>query len=538
MSRKNVMFTILGVVKDHKGRGAKRWQTWRPTISAVMQDNFQVDRLELLYEPSHLNLARRISADVVEVSPATEVVLVETAWNDPWDFADVYNWLYQHASHYDFDTDKEDYYLNITTGTHVNQICMFMLSEAQIYPASKLVQVSPDPEAENRAKGVISIVDLDLSKYAALAARFSEQAASARDFLKAGIQTRNIAFNQLIEEIEQVAINAKDPMLLEGPTGAGKTQLARRIYELKVSRGGVVGSLVAVNCATLVGDGAMSALFGHIKGAYTGAQSARDGYLKNADQGILFLDEIGELGIDEQAMLLHAIEEKQFYPVGSDKAVYSDFQLIAGTNLDLRSAVAQGRFREDLLARIDIWNWRLPALKQRIEDFEPNLDFELRQYARLNDVHIRFGSEAKKRYLQFARSEKALWTANFRDLNASVKRMATLSKGGRIDSATVDAEIIRLNQRWHSGAITKQVELSRYLDEHQLAAMDMFDQMQLQNVIHVCLSSENLADAGRKLFNVSRQNKISSNDSHRLRVYLQKFGLSFTQLNDNLQTSV
>ncbi|MEP4889434.1 MAG: RNA repair transcriptional activator RtcR [Aliiglaciecola sp.] len=530
MKRKNVMFAILGVVKDRKGRGVNRWQTWRPTISAVMQDDFQVDRLELLYEPSHLSLARRISEDVVAVSANTEVVLVETAWNNPWDFADVYQWLYQHASHYNFDTDKEDYYLNITTGTHVNQICMFMLSEAQIYPASKLVQVSPDPNGANPAKGTISIVDLDLSKYAALAARFSEQSASAQEFLKAGIQTRNPGFNQLINEIEQVAINATDPMLLEGPTGAGKTQLARRIYELKSSRGGVSGSLVAVNCATLVGDGAMSALFGHIKGAYTGAQSAREGYLKNADQGILFLDEIGELGIDEQAMLLHAIEEKQFYPVGSDKAVYSDFQLIAGTNLDLRKAVSQGRFREDLLARIDIWNWRLPALKERIEDFEANLDFELRQYARLNNLHIRFGSEAKKRYLQYARSEKALWSANFRDLNASVKRMATLSKEGRIGTSSVEAEIARLNQRWHSETNTDNIELSRYIGEDQLSTMDVFDQMQLKNVIQVCVSSTNLADAGRKLFNVSRQHKSSSNDSHRLRVYLQKFNLSFAQL--------
>ncbi|GAB2704926.1 RNA repair transcriptional activator RtcR [Aliiglaciecola aliphaticivorans] len=534
MNRKNVMFAILGLVKDNKGRGAKRWQLWRPTISAVMQDDFQVDRLELMYEPSELNLARRISADVAEVSPATEVVLVETAWNDPWDFADVYNWLYQHASHYDFDPEKEDYYLNITTGTHVNQICMFMLSEAQIYPASKLIQVSPDPQGDNPAKGTISIVDLDLSKYAALAARFSEQSATAREFLKAGIQTRNSGFNQLIDEIEQVAIKATDPMLLEGPTGAGKTQLARRIYELKSSRGGVSGSLVAVNCATLVGDGAMSALFGHIKGAYTGAQSAREGYLKNADQGILFLDEIGELGIDEQAMLLHAIEEKQFYPVGSDKAVYSDFQLIAGTNLDLRKAVAQGHFREDLLARVDIWNWRLPALKERIEDFEANLDFELRQYARLNNVHIRFGSEAKKRYLHYARSEKAIWSANFRDLNASVKRMATLSQEGRIGSRTVEAEIARLNQRWHAKSDTNNIELSRYIDEEQLSIMDVFDQMQLKNVIQVCLSSTNLADAGRKLFNISRKNKSSSNDSHRLRVYLQKFGLSFAQLNSEL----
>ena len=100
-------------------------------------------------------------------------------------------------------------------------------------------------------------------------------------------------------------------MLLVGPTGAGKSFLARRIYELKRSRHQLDGRFVEVNCATLRGDGAMSALFGHVKGAFTGAQNAREGLLRAADGGMLFLDEIGELGADEQAMLLKAIEEKR-----------------------------------------------------------------------------------------------------------------------------------------------------------------------------------------------------------------------------------
>ena len=99
-----------------------------------------------------------------------------------------------------------------------------------------------------------------------------------------------------------MAINAKEPILLTGPTGAGKSQLARRIYELKKSRHQISGPFVEVNCATLRGDSAMSALFGHVKGAFTGALKDRPGLLRAADGGMLFLDEIGELGADEQAM--------------------------------------------------------------------------------------------------------------------------------------------------------------------------------------------------------------------------------------------
>ena len=124
-----------------------------------------------------------------------------------------------------------------------------------------------------------------------------------------------------------------------------------RIYELKKSRNLVDGPFVELNCATVRGDAAGSALFGHRKGAFTGAISDRQGLLARADGGVLFLDEIGELGLDEQAMLLRAVEDRIFLPVGADKPVLSDFQLIAGSNRDLRAAVRAGTFREDLLDR-------------------------------------------------------------------------------------------------------------------------------------------------------------------------------------------
>ena len=125
----------------------------------------------------------------------------------------------------------------------------------------------------------------------------------------------------------------------------------------------------------------MSALFGHTKGAFTGAVNERKGHLRSASDGLLFLDEIGSLGSDEQAMLLRALEEKSFFPLGSDREVKSDFQLVAGTNSDLAAGVREGKFREDLLARINLWTFKLPSLKERIEDIEPNLQYELEQFA-------------------------------------------------------------------------------------------------------------------------------------------------------------
>ncbi|MCG3102059.1 sigma 54-interacting transcriptional regulator, partial [Enterobacter sp. DRP3] len=119
-------------------------------------------------------------------------------------------------------------------------------------------------------------------------------------FLKAGIATRNARFNALIEQLERVAVRSRAPMLLVGPTGAGKSFLAKRVYELKRGRHRLAGPFIEINCATLRGDAAMSTLFGHVKGAFTGAQSARAGLLRAADGGLLFLDEIGELGRSEE----------------------------------------------------------------------------------------------------------------------------------------------------------------------------------------------------------------------------------------------
>jgi Sigma-54 interaction domain len=151
-----------------------------------------------------------------------------------------------------------------------------------------------------------------------------------------------------------------------------------------------------------------------------------------------------------QAMLLRALEEKTFLPLGSDREAHSDFQLIAGTNQDLFAAVREGRFREDLLARINLWTFSLPGLRSRPEDIEPNLQFELEQFETRTSHHVTFSKEAREKLWQFALSPASSWTRNFRDLNAAVVRRATLAQGGRISTEIVEEEIERLNASWAS----------------------------------------------------------------------------------------
>lgn len=532
---KTVVFSIVGTNLDRRGRGSKRWDTWRPTVSLCQHEDLLVDRLELILESRGRSLADQVTEDVRVISPETETHQHHVRFDDPWDFAQVYSALRAFTDSYPFDLENERYLVHMTTGTHVAQICWFLLTEARHVPGT-LIQSSP-PRRGDPPYGRYDLIDLDLSKYDQIASRFRLEQLEGTAFLKQGIETRNASFNRMIEQLEKVSVRSKEPILLTGPTGAGKSQLARQVFNLKKLRQELVGEFVSVNCATLRGDNVSSTLFGHIKGSYTGATSSRAGLLREANEGLLFLDEIGELGLDEQAMLLHAIEEKEFMPLGSDKSVRSEFQLIAGTNRDLAEQVARGLFREDLLARIDMWTYQLPSLIQRLEDFEPNLEFELTKQREASGSMVRFSKEAYIKYTEFA-TTTATWRANFRDLNASITRMTTLADGGRISSTAVENEIILLQKRWgdnpgENGGRTDSPGdlLSTWLSEDAIADLDNFEQVQLSYVIGVCQRSRSMAAAGREVFQASRTRKKSSNDSHRVKVYLEKFGLDFEQIN-------
>ncbi|MEH7829400.1 RNA repair transcriptional activator RtcR family protein [Gemmobacter denitrificans] len=515
---RNVVIGFLGTQLD---MGKRR--PWRPSVQLCQHPGFPVDRLELIHDGRHYHLACQIAAAIGQVSPETEVRLVRLDMADPWDFQEVYGKLYDFAANYGFDEDRERYHVHLTTGTHVAQICWFLLTESRHIPA-RLLQSGP-PRDGDPPQGKLDVIDLDLSRYNALQRRFEAAAREHSALLLGGVETTNPVMLALAQRLDLVATSSDAPILLLGEHGTGKSALATRIHELKLVRRRIKGRLVQVNCATLRGGQALPALFGQRRAATGQPGSERAGFLREADGGVLLLEQIETLGADEQAALLQVIETGRYCPVGSDAEVTTRFHLIATAANDPGPLVRSGQVRADLLARLSQWVFRLPPLRERRSDIRALVldlvDKSERQLGRKTG----FNADALARYLRFAEDPATSWPGNLRDLQASAHRMTVLAERGRITVPMVEAEIAHLCAQWQAADADGDMALLQAVLPG--VALDEFDRAQLAAVIRTCRDCPTLSAAGRQLFAVSRAGKASQNDADRLRKYLARFGLDW-----------
>lgn len=535
---------FLGEQRDGRGFNKNRWNSYRPSVALCMHEDLSIDVFYLIYKVKHEGLMQLTKKDIEEISPKTSVVPVPMDIKDDFDPMDALEAQYAFIKTLN---PESKYLISLSTGTHVNHVAWFDLVKKNIINADFIQSYAfpkkKEDEIDNSLvqKGLYRTIDIKTSKYDGYYSMLEQDANVTDVFLKDGVLTKNEKYNAMIAKIEKVSLRNNYPMLIDGPTGAGKSQLAERLYMLKKRKGIVTGEFRYINCATLTGETAQSVLFGHKKGAFTGASESRKGIISLADKGVLFLDEIGALPYDIQGMLLVAIEKKKFFAMGSDTEEESDFSLICGTNEPLQDYSETGKFRADLLARIDLWKFTLPGLVDRLEDIEPNLDYELNKFESTYGESVRFNTESRKAYLDFSVSKDAIWKRNFRDLSSSVIRMATLCENHIIDLETVKEEIELLSESWglkDKGIVSSFPLSKRFLslaseftidDSYKL--MSNIDLMTLETTLDVCLKSASAKEAASKLYSNVDGDEVSTNPSSRLNNYLKRtLGWSYSQL--------
>ncbi|WP_190285906.1 MULTISPECIES: two-component system response regulator GlrR [Pantoea] len=281
-------------------------------------------------------------------------------------------------------------------------------------------------------QGVFSFLTKPVDKdalYKAIDEALAQQVPVSDDRWREAIVTRSPLMLKLLEQAHMVA-QSDVSVLINGQSGTGKEMLAQAIHAASPRNG---KPFVAINCGALPEQLLESELFGHAKGAFTGAVSARDGLFKTAGGGTLFLDEIGDMPQPLQVKLLRVLQERKVRPLGSDHDIEIDVRIISATHRDLPKAMEKKEFREDLFYRLNVVNLKIPALHQRTEDIPLLANHLLRQAAERHKPQIRsFSVDAMKRLIA------ASWPGNVRQLVNVIEQCVALSSSPVISDALVE----------------------------------------------------------------------------------------------------
>jgi DNA-binding NtrC family response regulator len=249
------------------------------------------------------------------------------------------------------------------------------------------------------------------------------------------IIARSPKMRKVLDLVAQVA-PTRSTVLIQGESGTGKELIARAIHFL--SPRAETGQFVAVNCSNVSPELLESDLFGHVKGAFTGAIAAKKGRFEIADGGSIFLDEIGNISLDIQAKLLRVIQEREFTPVGDTTTRRVDVRIIAATNIDLKKAVSEGRFREDLFYRLNVITIHVPPLRERKEDILPLVQHFIRKFNAENNRNI--STELDPEVLRAL--EEYPWPGNVRELENVIERAVIIARGDRLTLECLPDEIL------------------------------------------------------------------------------------------------
>ncbi len=310
---------------------------------------------------------------------------------------------------------------------------------------------------------------------------------------------QSAAVRQLLQEIKQVA-PAPTSVLITGESGTGKELVARALHHSSPRQS---AALVAVNCATFAENLLESELFGHERGAFTGATERKRGLLEMADGGTLFLDEIGEMPLPLQPKLLRLLQEKRFRRVGGTAEIECDVRVVAATNRDLKTLIAAGQFRDDLYYRLNVVTLNIPPLRERAEDIPLLALFFVRRYAReLGRPVSGFAAETLQLLQQYA------WPGNVRELQNIIERGVLFCSGDQFTPQELPLSL--------QGAVADSTETRLKTPELGKPLPELLDKVESDLIQRAMIQARGVQARAARLLGISRSN---------LQYKLRKYGM-------------
>lgn len=414
----------LGLVDQEEQTG--------PILSLLNERSF--DLVFLFETPATQQITKETKGAVIKRHPQTEVRILETRLSDPTDYLEILRDLKINIRNITEEFPSEDLFISVSSGTPHMHACWVLLAAGGEIPA-RILQVRP-PRFVSKDRNPVSEVDLSAAEFPSV--RFpdkvlfgteNEEEVDAEEIRRdLGIVGDHPAMRRTLEMCTLLA-GSPAPVLIHGETGTGKELIARYIHRCSKR---IKNSFIPINCAAIPTELVESLLFGHRKGAFTGAVSDHKGKFDLAHQGTLFLDELGELPLQAQAKLLRVLQDGLVEPVGQGEPHEVDVRVVAATNRDLKQLVGEGLFREDLYYRLNVGNITLPPLRERRSDIPKLALYILDRLNRSARKPKRLSTQA------LSRLQSHNWPGNVRELQNSLERSLLLCR----DEVLEDSDLL------------------------------------------------------------------------------------------------
>ncbi len=423
----NVLLTFTGFHDPYSKGLVDHEEQPGPILSLLKVKSFE--HVFLFDTPTTRNISSNTKEAINALHPDCGVHVLDMNLSDPTNYRDIFAGLKQYTHSIQEEYGLAHFFISVASGTPQMHACWVLLAASGEIPA-KILHVRP-PRFVTKSLPPVSEIDLSSDEFPSV--RFKSEnfhidehevdVDSAREQI--GIVGDHPAMLKALEMGAMLA-NSQAPILITGETGTGKDLFARYVHALS---GRPRDTFVVVNCAAIPHDLVESILFGHTKGAFTGAITDQTGKFDAAHKGTLFLDELGELPLPAQAKLLRVLQDGVVEPIGQAKGHAVDIRIVAATNRELRRQIRKGSFREDLYYRLNVGEIKLPSLRERRSDI-PKLVLHI-----LDRLNCSLKKPRRLTADALSRLQSHHWEGNIRDLENVIERSVRLSRLEVLDAS-------------------------------------------------------------------------------------------------------